>query len=250
MPHRAAVSCLVFSNGEVQVQQQQQQQQQAEPLSEIQEPLPGNTPSSPTSGEHPHRANEHGAVAADLVVTVETPASSAGSDPGGTVAVDLAAAVSPSSAALHPQFCQGMGVSAVLPRRVMGHAGEASPPRVAWGQEGDECAICLAMMVAGEYVSDLPGLNQTCNHTFHLTCAIQWLTTRVGEGKKGCCPVCNTEVISPIFLVRSQPRAPHHGLTRAPNLWHAYIVCALVLLAATVITYQVVVHTTSTPPDG
>lgn len=245
MPHRAAVSCLVFSNGEVQVQQQQ-----AEPLPESQEPLPGNTlTSSPTSGEHPHRANEHGAVAADLVVTVETPASSAGSDPGGTVAVDLAAAVSPSSAALHPQFCQGMGVSAVLPRRVMRHAGEAPPPRVAWGQEGDECAICLAVMAAGEYVSDLPGLNQTCNHTFHLTCAIQWLTTRVGEGKKGCCPVCNTEVISPIFLVQSQPRAPQ-GLARASNLWHAYIVCALVLLAVTVLTYQVVLHTTSTPPDG
>jgi hypothetical protein len=251
MPHDAVVSYLLFSNGEVRVQHQQEQ---AEPALESREPLPENTPATrETSGEHPPcRADEHGAgagAADHLVMTIERPSSSAERvDAGVTVAVDLAATGSPSSATLHPQFCQGMGVSAVLPRRVMRHTGSAPPPRAAWGQEGDECAICLGVMAAGEYVSDLPGLNQTCNHTFHLPCAIQWLTSRVEEGKKGCCPVCNTEVVSPIFLVRNQPRAPG-AFGHIPTLdadvpfWqtrHACAVSVLMLLAFGLIIYQVI----------
>jgi len=246
MPHDAAVSYLVLSNGEVQVHVPQHQQ--VEPPSENQEPLPENTAAArETSG------------ADRLVVTVEGPSSSAGgvypgtSAPDHPAAVDLAATVSPSSAALHPQFCQDLGVSAVLPRRVMQRAGEAPPPRVAWGQEGDECSICLGVMAAGEQVSDLPGLNQTCNHTFHLACAVRWLTTRVEEGKKGSCPVCNTEVISPIFLVRSQPPTPEASgptRTRRSLSWHACTVCVLILLSVGLITYQIILHTTSTIGTG
>ena len=273
MPHRSAAvtSYLVFSSGEVQVQvqQPQQQPQSAEPTlleGRGEPPLPENTPATTsttttatsareTSGEPRYYcADAYGACgAADhLVVTVETPeqvSSAERVDPGGLVAVELAATGSPSSTALHPQFCQGMGVSAVLPRRVMQHAGEApAPPRVAWGQEGDECAICLGVMAAGEYVSDLPGLHQTCNHTFHLPCAVQWLTSRVEEGKRGCCPVCNTEVISPIFLVRHQPRAPPGVLSglarvrhaRVPHACvpHACVVGVLILMSTALLIYQ------------
>ena len=78
-------------------------------------------------------------------------------------------------------------VSSLLPRRIVG----SSPDT--WGQEGDECVICLGAMAAGEHVSDLPA----CHHTFHLQCAADWLKTRVEAGQLGCCPVCNAEIFRP-----------------------------------------------------
>ena len=80
---------------------------------------------------------------------------------------------------------------------------------VPWGKEGDECVICLGEMVAGEEVSDLPG----CNHTFHLQCVAKWLHTKVAAQRSGCCPACNSVIVSPVAS-RSQPVA---GTQAAPH---------------------------------
>jgi hypothetical protein len=118
-------------------------------------------------------------------------------DPGGAAA--------PPSVVLHVQYYSQTlykvsDVASVLPRRVMG----SSPDT--WGEEGDECSICLGVMAAGEHVSDLP----PCYHTFHLQCAADWLKTKVEAGQPGCCPVCNAEILKPVLL-----RVPRAGSRRS-----------------------------------
>ena len=83
---------------------------------------------------------------------------------------------------------KGVDIASVLPRRIMG-TGTAAP----WGKEGDECAICLGEMVAGEKVSDLPG----CKHTFHEQCVTKWLHTKAAAGRSCCCPACNSLIACP-----------------------------------------------------
>mmetsp|Transcript_34189 Transcript_34189/g.78010 ORF Transcript_34189/g.78010 Transcript_34189/m.78010 type:complete len:165 (-) Transcript_34189:165-659(-) len=108
----------------------------------------------------------------------------------------------------------GLDIASALPQRTMaphnptgGVGREAMVPRgavvesMAWGKEGDECSICLGVMVAGEHVTDLPG----CNHTFHLQCAAQWLKTKVESGRPGCCPHCNAPVVTPVFSDHQRP---------------------------------------------
>ena len=98
----------------------------------------------------------------------------------------------PSSVSIHVQYkiINITDVTSVLPRRVMGSSPDASPAHLPWGKEGDECMICLGEMVAGGEVTDLP----VCNHTFHLQCTTQWLTTNVEAGRPCCCPICNAAI--------------------------------------------------------
>ena len=44
-----------------------------------------------------------------------------------------------------------------------------------------------------------------CNHTFHLQCVTQWLDSKVRAMEPGRCPTCNSLVISPTFIVESEP---------------------------------------------
>ena len=152
---------------------------------------------------------------------------------------DPQGAVPPPSVVLAIQFYTGTDVASVLPRRVMGYPNDPPPSfphctgspaaHVPWGKEGDDCAICLGVMAAGEHVSDLPGRDQVCNHTFHLQCAAAWLTTRVQAGKKGCCPVCNAEIIQPILAVRRRPR-----VSREPPSPCALCIMSLLVIVAIV----------------
>ena len=95
---------------------------------------------------------------------------------------------------------KGFDIAASLPQRIMGTCFDSPVP---WGKEGDDCVICLGEMVAGEEVSDLPG----CNHTFHLQCVAKWLITKVEAGRPGCCPACNSLIISPDYSKQLQPAA-------------------------------------------
>ncbi|KAJ1480010.1 hypothetical protein T484DRAFT_1812214 [Baffinella frigidus] len=92
-------------------------------------------------------------------------------------------------------------LASLLPRRIMGSSLDA---RLPWGNVGDECVICLGEMAADEEVSDLP----PCNHTFHLQCAVHWLTTNIEAGRPGCCPVCNAEILHPVLKEVIPPVAP------------------------------------------
>ena len=128
------------------------------------------------------------------------------------------------------QYYKDSDIASVLPRRIMG----SYLPHMRWGNEGDDCTICLGVMAAGEEVSDLPGLNHICNHTFHLQCVALWLKTKVEAGQKGCCPVCNAEIVQPVLVVRRQPRAVIHAMPSWCPLWIMFIllnVGVIVILA-------------------
>jgi hypothetical protein len=78
-------------------------------------------------------------------------------------------------------------------------------------------------MAAGEEVSDLPGFNRICNHTFHLQCAALWLKTKVEARQKGCCPVCNAEIIQPVLIPRTQPHLVIRATPPRCALWIMFI---------------------------
>jgi hypothetical protein len=89
-------------------------------------------------------------------------------------------------------------LSAVIRKRVIGTSLKSDVP---WENDSDMCVICLGDMVAGEEVSDMPH----CDHTFHLQCITQWLDSKVRAMEPGRCPTCNSLVISPAFIVESEP---------------------------------------------
>jgi len=89
-------------------------------------------------------------------------------------------------------------LAVVIHKRFIGTSLKSVVPS---GNEGDMCVICLGDMVAGEEVSDMPH----CNHTFHLQCVTQWLDSKVRARQPGRCPTCNSLVISPAFIVESEP---------------------------------------------
>ena len=227
MSHDTLNASLVVFNGEM---------QQSNPLSasrEIDEPAVAIS----VRPENPWEENlvgESDAVAA----TAGPPQWTSHAPPG-----DPESAVAPPNVVLDLVIYQGTdvaSVASVLPRRVMGHIDPSPFAHAKWGKEGDECAICLGVMAAGEHVSDLPGYNQICNHTFHLQCAAEWLTTRVGAGKKGCCPVCNAEIVQPILAVGRRPRAVRR---EPPFPCVPCIMCMLVIVGIIVIISGIVVAT-------
>ena len=90
----------------------------------------------------------------------------------------------------HP--INGFEIASILPRYRMGpHTGSSTP----WGNEGDDCAICIAEMALGDEVSEMP----LCHHTFHLECLTKWLETKVAALETGRCPACNIVLMSPVF---------------------------------------------------
>jgi len=136
-----------------------------------------------------------------------------------------------SSVVLDLHYYKGSDVASVLPRRIMG----SYPPHMRWGNEGDDCTICLGVMAAGEEVSDLTGLNQSCNHTFHLQCVALWLKTKVEAGQKGSCPVCNAEILYPVLVARRQPRAASEVIHEKPPCCALWIMFLLMIVAAVMI---------------
>ena len=96
----------------------------------------------------------------------------------------------------HPTFrlVDGSLIASILPRQLMG---SRIGPSVEWGNEGDECVICISEMVDGEEVSEIP----TCHHTFHSECLTKWLETKVAAVETGRCPVCNNVFMSPVLYV-------------------------------------------------
>jgi hypothetical protein len=90
----------------------------------------------------------------------------------------------------HP--IDGLEIASILPRYRMGpHTGSSTP----WGNEGDDCAICITEMALGDEVSEMP----LCHHTFHLECLTKWLETKVAALETGRCPACNIVLMSPVF---------------------------------------------------
>ena len=222
MSHDTLSSSLVLCRDEV---------QQPNPLPESREiDEPAVISARPENTLQEHLVSESDAVAALTGPSQWTLPSHATPE-------ELEGAVAPPSVAPDLQFYQGTDVASRLPRRVMGHIDPSPFAHAKWGKEGDECAICLGVMAAGEHVSDLPGYNQICNHTFHLQCAAEWLTTRVEEGKKGCCPVCNAEIVQPILAVGRRPRAVSSEL---PFPWVPCIMSLLVLAGIILILYCIV----------
>ncbi|KAJ1475896.1 hypothetical protein T484DRAFT_1750859 [Baffinella frigidus] len=117
----------------------------------------------------------------------------------------------------------------LLPQRVLG----SSPDT--WGKEGDECAICLGVMAAGEHVSDLP----VCYHTFHLECAVEWLKTKVEAGQPGCCPVCNAEILKPVVPWKPASVAQLPVRRRNPPASHCKICLMFMLLFMCVVVVTI-----------
>ena len=146
---------------------------------------------------------------------------------------DPEAAVAP-PVVLDLQYYKGLDVASVLPRRIMG----SYSPHVRWGNNGDDCAICLGVMAAGEEVSDLPGFNRICNHTFHLQCAALWLKTKVEAGQKGCCPVCNAEIVQPVRAARWQPSAVIRETSSRCALWMMLSVLYVGVIMMIVLLYS------------
>jgi hypothetical protein len=79
-----------------------------------------------------------------------------------------------------------------------------------------------------EHVSDLPGLNQIA----------EWLTTRVEAGKKGCCPVCNAEIIQPILVVGRRPPA----VSREPPSPCALCIISMMVIVCSIVILTFIVH--------
>jgi len=64
----------------------------------------------------------------------------------------------------------------------------------------NECPICLEKFSHGDHVSRF-----LCSHTLHFGCAKMWMTSRIGQGQTGTCPMCNFVVVTPVFQL-AQPR--------------------------------------------
>ena len=235
MSHDTLSSSLVLCSGEV---------QQPNPLAESREI---DEPAVAMSVRAENTLEEHLVSESDAAVALAGPSqwTVPHAPPG-----DSEGAAAPPSVVLDLQFYQGTDFTSRLPRRVMGHIDQSPFAHAKWGKEGDDCAICLGVMAAGEHVSDLPGLDQICNHTFHLKCAAEWLTTRIEAGKKGCCPVCNAEIVQPILVVGRRPRAvsrePPSPCVRCimSSLCVRCIMSMLVLVGITVMLYCIVFFVT------
>jgi len=145
---------------------------------------------------------------------------------------------------MHPTFhaIDGFDVASILPRHLMQ---PRATPSVPWGNEGEDCAICITEMAVGDEVSEMP----VCHHTFHLECLTKWLETKVAESQTGRCPLCNTQIIAPVFTIQTQPVIDTQQITPqiTPHTIHIhtceFVAVATILLVASSSIITIVVLT-------